>query len=46
MEMHLSIFDNEDQHMEEIDQRCKDYSRLGSFFKHWYWDINILILKN
>lgn len=39
MEMHLSIFDNEDQRMEEIDQRCKDYRRLGSFFKPWYWDI-------
>lgn len=39
MEMNLSIFDNEDQRMEEIDQRCKDYRRLGSFFKPWYWDI-------
>lgn len=40
MEMHLSIFDNEDQRMEEIDQRCKDYRRLGSFFKPWYWEID------
>lgn len=39
MEMNLSIFDSEDQRMEEIDQRCKDYRRLGSFFKPWYWDI-------
>ena len=39
MEMHLSIFDDEDQRMEEIDQRCKDYRRLGSFFKPWYWGI-------
>ena len=39
MEMHLSIFDDEDQRMEEIDQRCQDYRRLGSFFKPWYWDI-------
>lgn len=39
MSMNLSIFDNEDQRMKEIDQRCKDYRRLGSFFKPWYWDI-------
>lgn len=37
--MNLSIFDSEEQHIKELDERCKDYHRLGSFFKPWYWDI-------
>ena len=35
----MSIFDDDDKRMTEIDDRCKDYRRLGSFFKPWYWDI-------
>ena len=39
MNMNLSIFDDDDKRMTEIDDRCKDYHRLGSFFKPWYWNI-------
>ena len=35
----MSIFDDDDKRMTEIDDRCKDYRRLGSFFKPWYWQI-------
>ena len=35
----MSIFDDDDKRMSEIDDRCKDYRRLGSFFKPWYWQI-------
>lgn len=37
--LQMSIFDDDDRRMAEIDDRCKDYRRLGSFFKPWYWDI-------
>ena len=42
----LSIFDDDDKRMTEIDDRCKDYRRLGSFFKPWYWDIKSYALLN
>ena len=33
----MSIFDDEDKRMTEIDDRCKDYHRLGSFFEPWFF---------
>ena len=39
MKMSLSIFDDEDKRMTEIDERTKDSRRLGYFFKPWFWDI-------
>ena len=42
----LSIFDDDDKRMTEMDDRCKDYRRLGSFFKPWYWDIKSYALLN
>ena len=37
--LQMSIFDDDDKRMTEIDDRCKDYRRLGSFFEPWYWQI-------
>lgn len=37
--LQMSIFDDDDKRMSEIDDRCKDYRRLGSFFEPWYWNI-------
>ena len=37
--MNLSIFDDDDKRMTEIDERTKDSRRLGSFFKPWFWDM-------
>ena len=39
LNFNMSIFDDDDKRMTEIDDRCKDYRRLGSFFAPWYWDI-------
>lgn len=43
MKMVLSIFDDDDKRMAEIDERCKDSRRLGYFFKPWFWDMGRIV---